>query len=508
MRAGPTIATRRLPSGANLPVSLERLLVVGIVVVAAILRLAWLGDHSIWYDEAFTVQIARSSWGHLLPTIRSTDMHPPLYYLIMKTWVGLAGTSEAAIRLPSVVFGIVSVVLTYCLGRRLLSERVGLVAGALLAVSPFSIMASQDARMYALLSVLVLSATLALLIAVERESVPAWSWYAILIAATIYTHYLALFTFAAHGLWILIWHRPVTRSFLISLGCATLAYLLWIPSIAHQITQTRIAGWYPVPVLRSIGDLFGLFTFGGSLFGAASFFSPGTLSTGGRFLLLLPFLVVIGSGIAALQTRRPVLALLGFSPALTIGTLAAISLFRPMLNPRWLSFLVPFYALITACGLLVIGDRVARHRARGAAIITTAVILSGLPVLALDYLDPAFRPFQWRNAVHFVEQYAKPDDVIIYANAEAATSFAYYLREPHSTLILTPREVARSSQSALTAAAVRRFAKVHPRAWLVVTVPFTDAMRERLYGTLNRAYEPTLGRDFAGIEVYALVAQD
>jgi len=69
-----------------------------IVLVAWSLRVFDLAAQSLWYDEAFSVLVARADWataGRLL----SVDLHPPLYYLFLRAGLATLGSSEFAVRL-------------------------------------------------------------------------------------------------------------------------------------------------------------------------------------------------------------------------------------------------------------------------------------------------------------------------------------------------------------------------------------------------------------------------
>jgi uncharacterized membrane protein len=117
--------------------------------LAAALRLYQLGVKSFWWDECFTYTVAASlpldvAWQAMIEDANK----PPLYYLFMQLWRMLAGTSEYAFRFPSAAFGLLTVPIIYRLGRRLGGRAIGMIAALLLAVCPFHIWYSQDARMH------------------------------------------------------------------------------------------------------------------------------------------------------------------------------------------------------------------------------------------------------------------------------------------------------------------------------------------------------------------------
>ena len=125
------------------------------------LRLVQLGRDSLWYDETVSVYLAGQPAAELVAHT-ARDIHPPLYYLLLRGWLLLGGyptghADPAGFRLEfmaawlSLIFGVLLIPLTLQWARRLgVGERVAALAAALLAVSPLGIWYSQEVRMYTL----------------------------------------------------------------------------------------------------------------------------------------------------------------------------------------------------------------------------------------------------------------------------------------------------------------------------------------------------------------------
>src|SRR4030042_3137818 len=121
-----------------------------ILVVALILRLIAL-NQSLWLDEAISVNVAKTlSYKSLILEYSLADFHPPLFYLILRSWIILFGSYEWVVRLPSVIFGIATVYVTYLIGKKLFEDKTALIAATLTATAPLLIYYSQEARMYML----------------------------------------------------------------------------------------------------------------------------------------------------------------------------------------------------------------------------------------------------------------------------------------------------------------------------------------------------------------------
>jgi len=229
-----------------------------ITLLALALRLYRLDAQSLWYDEGFSVFLARMNLADI--TARTAaDIQPPFYYYLLHIWTGLFGEGEKTLRALSLLFGVLTVPLAYAVAWQLFSNRLaGLLAALLVAVSPLHLWYSQEVRMYSLLTFLGLLSSYLLLLIVRRvlPSAPRggerlkshlrgpkwdlvlWVAYALTSIAAMYTHYFAFFILAFQGVYLLlIWTaRGFGLSRLIMGGVASgigilLAYLPWLPSM-------------------------------------------------------------------------------------------------------------------------------------------------------------------------------------------------------------------------------------------------------------------------------------
>jgi uncharacterized membrane protein len=214
-----------------------------IVLAAAMLRVVTLSRKSLWLDELVTLQIAgRSPWEIL--ALRS-DPHPPLYYLMMHYWLRL-GQSELLLRLPSALFGVISVWLMIAFVRQWEGRRQSaLVAALLLAVAPMHVWYAQDARMYALVCMWGLASALTYSWALRTGRLLAWGAWIIVTIAGLYTHYSMLLVVLAE---MIAW-RPLARLDQVRRArpwlfgpALLLAALLYAPQASVFMRQLLIGG--------------------------------------------------------------------------------------------------------------------------------------------------------------------------------------------------------------------------------------------------------------------------
>ena len=110
-------------------------LLLGTMAVAVAARLAHVSGGSLTFDEAWSLRIARGPG--LADVVRASgqDTHPPLHPLLLHVWMSLFGSSEAAVRSLSVVFGVLLVPVACAFAVRWRGRRAALLVGLAVALS-------------------------------------------------------------------------------------------------------------------------------------------------------------------------------------------------------------------------------------------------------------------------------------------------------------------------------------------------------------------------------------
>ncbi|HZY45142.1 MAG TPA: glycosyltransferase family 39 protein, partial [Anaerolineae bacterium] len=166
----------------------QRWIILPIFFLAVALRLSTITTKSLWVDEVNSLQ--QASWTRdVILSNPYHDPHPPGYYLFLHEWIQRFGTSELWLRLPSAIFGALSVLVVYALGRSIGSPRLGAWAAFLLAIDPIGIWYSQETRMYAMLAFFALCGTLVTALMLKRSTIWAWPIAVLTFAAAMYLDY-------------------------------------------------------------------------------------------------------------------------------------------------------------------------------------------------------------------------------------------------------------------------------------------------------------------------------
>ncbi|GAB6186275.1 glycosyltransferase family 39 protein [Thermopirellula anaerolimosa] len=248
-------------------------LLLGIIIAGGLaLRLYRLCDRSIWFDEAFSWRLAQYPPGEMLRRV-TLDNNLPLYFGLLKGWVGCFGDSLFAMRLLSVLLGTAAIAAMFLFVREARrwccnearqnnsprqQTETALVASLFLAVSVFQIRWSWDIRAYALGTLLALLTSWTLLTAL-RSTKHAFRWwlsYAVLALLFAYTHYFALFTLAIQGVFALylLWDlagnnlRDLFRSrkgryAVASFVLVAAGWAVWMPFFYRQFHQVQESFW-------------------------------------------------------------------------------------------------------------------------------------------------------------------------------------------------------------------------------------------------------------------------
>jgi 4-amino-4-deoxy-L-arabinose transferase-like glycosyltransferase len=203
--------------------------------------LTWqLGDKNLWVDETLnmhTTAVVRGDLGGLVDNI-TARAHPPLYFLCLWIWRTFAGESELGLRFSSVFFGMLSIAMLYPLGTRMISQRVGLMAMSLMAISPFLVLSSRIAQYYSLmLFVSLVSYWFFLQLLDGGSGVAKWAGYLVSSAVAMYTHYLIAFVLAAQAVIALSQIRHRRRFALQVVGTQMIAVVLLTPWVSALMGQ-------------------------------------------------------------------------------------------------------------------------------------------------------------------------------------------------------------------------------------------------------------------------------
>ncbi|HWF75438.1 MAG TPA: glycosyltransferase family 39 protein [Solirubrobacteraceae bacterium] len=376
----------------------DLLWVLALVVIAALARLPTLAEQSFWLDEAYTEHLVRMSLGAMLHAIPRSESTPPVYYVLAWGWTRVLGHSEFALRSLSALAGILTVPVTYALALRLAGRRAAVIAGLLLALSPLLIWYSQEARAYALATLL---GTVSLTCFVAFLDTRRGAWLAVWAAASalgLATHYFVAFVVGPELVWLL-WRRRQDRRVLAAAAAVLAVAAALVPLalaqrgtghadyIAQGSLTTRLAQ-IPKQFLTGYASPSQLIT---SVLAAA-------LCASGAAALLL--------GSANRERRRAAIPLtVGLACVLIPVVLALLGV--DFVNTRNVLPALPPLLVVVAIGFATLAKRTAALALTG----TLAAVL--IAVVAIVDTNPRYQRDDWRGVSDALGRDLEPRAIVV-----------------------------------------------------------------------------------------------
>lgn len=332
----------------------QRALLLSFVLLAFGLRIYRLAGPTLLWDEGWSLGLSSLPWGEI-NRITALDVHPPLYYYLLKLWLTI-GKSEFVMRFLSAVLGTLTVPLAYAAGRPWSGHRTGLLAALYTAAAPALVYYSGMSRMFAACVTFILLAVYGLVTHLadhpsrQRGSLKSLPLFVLGATASLYTFYYAALVIAALFIYAILAAPQRARNTVMAFAAVAALYAPW---------ALYAAG----PLLNRVGSRTG---FAFALSGIPGLVKPGLFALvfayGTGWAAVYAVLALIGVGLF-LRLRQPgavpipkrvwlpVLAI-----TLTLGGVA-VGAQAHMFAARYTIVASPFLALLLAWALAAIWAR-------------------------------------------------------------------------------------------------------------------------------------------------------
>ncbi|MDZ4798397.1 MAG: glycosyltransferase family 39 protein [Bryobacteraceae bacterium] len=352
-------------------------------------------------DEIWSLHTVALPFGSMMAQLRS-DVHPPLYYLLLRLWVPLAGATEAGSRALSLLLHMAAGATVFLTAQRRLGPERAAVCAAVLLASPLGSVAAQLVRMYTLLELTAALSILFWLRFVEEDRL-SWRWWAAFVAANIagsFTHIWFFFLLAA----VAVVHLARWRTH--RLGWMTLAAVpslapygaLWLPVLLAQAGRTADnLAWLKPPEWSAPIEV--------------------ALMQGGAAA------VVAAVGLVFRRKETSVDATPWLLWLLALGIPFAISFLQPVFWPRFTVVALP--ALALALGTWISG-RISSRTALAAVVLPSILLTLVLAATRSDECDA-------RWTARWLTTNVGSDDLVIFTNL-SRLPVEHYLR-PQSRVV-------------------------------------------------------------------------
>ena len=219
-----------------------------VLIIAGIIFVSLGAFHSnIWFDEAYSVGLARHTLGEIW-TIGGNDVHPILYYWMLRIVYLITGGSIMAYRIFSVIPIAIMIILGYTHIRKDFGEKTGFIFSFLAVFLPEMAVYAAEIRMYswAILTVTILAIYAYRLI--KEDNTKNWIIFGLSSLASIYLHYYGLMAAGLINVALLVYliikKRKKGIIFILSFGILqALAYLPWLVNFATQLGNVSGGFW-------------------------------------------------------------------------------------------------------------------------------------------------------------------------------------------------------------------------------------------------------------------------
>lgn len=400
-----------------------------VLLFSLILRLINL-NQSLWLDEAVQAIVAKNSLAFTFEELKG-DFHPPLFHLLMHFWVRVFGSTEIALRMPSVLFGVGTVLVVYLLIKKLTDSKInGLIAVVFLATAPFHIYYSQEARMYSMVTFFASMSMYCFIKILTNSKINELKNYLFYIFASvlaIYSDYYALLVILAQIIaGIIILRKKMTKL----IPCYIAILVLFLPVLPLLISQLKtgiiatqnLPGWGRLVNLSFIKALpltfikfsIGRITiFDKRLYGLVALGVLGVFGgVGGYgFLKILKSKVnpSTGSGLGSQKSEKESYLIVFLWLVVPVLSAWLVSLIVPNYQPFRLLLVLPAFYLLLAYGVTSINHKIIL------GIVTSVILGINLISVGAYYTNPFFWREDWRGVAKFVKSKNLP--IVISAQA-------------------------------------------------------------------------------------------
>lgn len=400
----------------RLPLPADRTPIILLLLLAFWLRIYRLGDKAVWWDEGWSVWVARHDLIGILQKT-GTDVHPPFYFTLLHLWRGFSGDGEFGLRFLSALLGTLAIPVIFLLGKRIGGRQVGLLAAIVLTVSRFNVAWSQEIRMYALASLLALLGVWAAIQVWERGRWYDYAGYVLCIAAGLYSLYLFFpipLAINAGWLWLAWQTRERKREWRRWLAAQLAVLALLAPWLGYALrgflttsSATPIAPWEFLKIYWTV------LTVGIPL--NVNVFAPYSV----------PVLVLFGLGVAALiiaarhsyrQARDLTILLTGLLMPVAIVYYIAmpkVGTYAPPFDPRYLVIFSGYFAILLAWGIVALGRQFFPPRWRTFGLLLVTIPLYAAMIGLRDYHPGRVLLDDYKSLARTLAGREQPGDAVV-----------------------------------------------------------------------------------------------
>lgn len=429
-----------------------RVALLVLVLAAFGWRVQGLDAQSLWRDEVDAIYFATRPLAETASMIVQPGQNGPLYFLALRPWFGLVGSSGFALRYPSASAGALGVVLIWQVTRRLLplaravdgddldaakgepsggqagGRAVAWLAALFFAVNPYQLWYGQEGKMYAIITALVLLATWCWLQGMAQGGWRPWAAYWLTLTLGMYTHLLLILVFPLHFVWYwLAWpvSRARWRGYFGALAGLTLPYVPMVWWQWRMLTSPdQLTGFSFTPPVEMARTL--LYNH------ARGFMPPGEPLWMGPVFFLGAAGLLLGGGEVARSAGPNGLRLAGwrrFGLVVTWAVLPVVGIYlmslrQPIFTDRYVIWIGPALLMLVGLGVVAV-QRYAPLVGAGVAALLVLYVVGFWLVAGWEQKTQPTK-YDLRGGVTYIAERRGPDALLILQIPHMAYAYRYY----------------------------------------------------------------------------------
>ena len=303
-------------------------------------------NQSIWFDESYGAYLVRFKLSDIVH-FTSIDVHPPLYYFLLKVWAHFLGFNAFSMRLLSTMLGAGAILFAFKWLKYKYSTKIAFIGSLALATSPFIVRYGQEMRMYTLVLFIFFAATYFMQVAIDSKKKIFWVIYAILIATGMWTHYFLAFAWCAQLVYILSIYKLdfFRKKLFLVYALAVLLFVPWTPYLYSQFHSVQQGFWIPDVSIESLASAWTEFTI----------YSTGSMASNWTTLLVIVHIITYVYIVSKSFKKQRYLGILATLPILLL-VLVSLPPLKSMFVPRYILYSAACIVLMPTIGLVISMD--------------------------------------------------------------------------------------------------------------------------------------------------------
>lgn len=473
-----------------------------IMIAGFFVRAYHLGTPSLGMDEGYSVKVAQMSFSQIV-AITSSDVHPPLYYILLHYWILFLGSSEFSVRFMSVIFAVLAILMIYKVGNLIYDKDVGLLSALILAFSIYHIHYSQEARMYSQ-AVSFTLVSMFYMIKHKREGKLIFAGgYIISAVCLIYSHVYGLFILAAQNIYMLTRFlldrsefKPIITKWLLLQFATVIAFIPWISAFMSQIIRVHSGFWIPTPPIRKIATPFFMYSGSWALF---TFFVLLLCLSASRYMFIKDSRKW-GNHFRLLWRRHRTSGFVDIWKLYFLLVWLLVPIVLPFLISRFFTpILMTRYTLVVSPAFYLLIAKAIQHLASRNIRTTCIIVIILLSLFNVHaYYKSVNKPL-WREVAIHLNSSALDTDLIILHEGYSRPVFNYYFKKPKIRQIPFPQGKSKITDDVLKN--LDDLVRDYTRVWLILA--YGKGEERLIIERLNKHYTSIYHRKYLSY-AYAL----